>query len=79
MSGYCEPRLAVRILFHDQTKSSAVTGSPFDHFAFLFNLKIYSFPSSLILHDSAVPGIYPLEPLGLGFGIVRPSHKLIRI
>ena len=45
----------------------------------MFNLKIYSFPSSLILHDSAVPGIYPLEPLGLGFGIVRPSHKLIRI
>ena len=32
-----------------------------------------------MLHDSAVPGMYPLESLGLGFGIVKPSHKLIRM
>jgi ABC-type oligopeptide transport system substrate-binding subunit len=61
----------VRIRFQDQTKSSAVTGSPLDHFPFLLRLKIYSFPSSLILHDSAAPD--RLAP-PFGFAVVRPSH-----
>ena len=50
--------------------------SPFDHFAFLFNLKIYSFPSSLIDQDSATPGKFP-PPYGLA--IVNPSHREIKI
>ena len=76
MSGYCEPRLAVRILFHDQTKSSAVTSEPFDHLPFCLKLKIYFFPSSLIDHDSAAPGKFSLPN---GLGIVKPSHKDIKI
>ena len=50
--------------------------SPFDHFAFLFKLKMYSFPSSLIVHDSATPGRFP-PPFGLA--MVNPSHKEIKI
>ncbi|CEY40168.1 Uncharacterised protein [Streptococcus pneumoniae] len=43
--------------FQANTKSFAVTGSPFDHFAFLFNVNVYFLPSSLFLYDSATPGV----------------------
>ena len=41
---------------NEKTKSSAVTGLPFDHLALSRKWKVYTLPSLDISHDLATPG-----------------------
>ena len=75
MNEYSDPSSGVSILLNEKRKSSAVSGTPSDHFASFLKLKIHSigFLGSVGPQDSATPG--RAIPSFEGCSMTRPSNR----